>query len=133
MFLFFFSSHQCIKLYNKVLKNGSVKSEKALYLKQRMCFEQCIATQCCLSHSNVHICYIQSVLGDKGTLIPLDKDSLVDNFKYYFRDKMSRIGFLQLLLEMCFHNEIKLLLIVVHDEFGHCLFILSFMAFPAFQ
>lgn len=37
---------------------------------------------------------------------------------------MSRMGgFLQLLLETCFHNEIKLLLIVVHDEFGHCLFI----------
>lgn len=31
---------------------------------------------------------------------------------------MSRMGgFLQLLLETCFHNEIKLLLIVVHDEF----------------
>lgn len=46
---------------------------------------------------------------------------------------MSRMGgFLQLLLETCFHNEIKLLLIVVHDEFGHCLFILSFMVFPAF-
>lgn len=44
---------------------------------------------------------------------------------------MSRMGgFLQLLLETCFHNEIKLLLIVVHDEFGHCLFILSFMVFP---
>lgn len=100
-----------------MLKNGSVKSEKALSLKQRICFEQCIAAQCCLSHSYAHICSIQSVLlGDKGALIPLDKDSL---------DKMSRMGgFRQLLLETCFHTEIKLLLIVVRDEFGHCLFIL---------